>query len=299
MTLRTDWIAVDWGTSSLRAWAMDSAGHALADLSSDCGMGGLSPAEFEPALLALVEPWLADGRCWPVVACGMVGARQGWIEAPYREVPCAPTAAGKLTIASTRDPRLSVQIAAGICQTDPPDVMRGEETQIAGFLAESNYKGVICLPGTHTKWVTIQDGLITSFRTMMTGEIFALLAEQSVLQHSVGEGWDQTAFAAAVEQAQSSPQDLAGALFSIRAGSLLHNVAPAKARATLSGQLIGAELAAVRPAPGPVAVLGADALADVYRSALELTGHEVQMVDAETATLRGLVQLRQSMNEAA
>jgi 2-dehydro-3-deoxygalactonokinase len=95
-----DWIAVDWGTSNLRAWAMDAAGRARAEAASDAGMGGLAPSGFEPALLALIGPWLAPGRVTDVVACGMVGARQGWTEAPYAAVPAPSPAPRSATRAS-------------------------------------------------------------------------------------------------------------------------------------------------------------------------------------------------------
>ena len=117
----------------------------------------------------------------------MVGARQGWIEAPYASVPCTP--ATQTIAPECRDPRLEMHILAGIRQLHPPDVMRGEETQIAGvLLREPGFEGVICLPGTHTKWAEVAGGIITSFQTFMTGELFGLLSTQSVLRHSMSAG---------------------------------------------------------------------------------------------------------------
>ncbi|MDZ4136757.1 MAG: 2-dehydro-3-deoxygalactonokinase, partial [Paracoccaceae bacterium] len=126
-----DWIAVDWGTTHLRATAMGPEGPGATVQSSD-GMGCLAPAEFEAALLRLIGAWLPDGRVTPVLACGMVGSRQGWAEAAYRTVPCTPLDATALRAVQTRDPRLSFHIAPGLRQDRPADVMRGEETQIAG-----------------------------------------------------------------------------------------------------------------------------------------------------------------------
>ena len=167
----TAWIAVDWGTSHLRAWRMGRQDQVIERKVSDAGMGGLAPSEFAPALEGLVGPLDV-----PVVACGMVGSRQGWAEAPYFTTPCAPPdAAGATRVGH-------VHILPGVRQLDPADVMRGEETQIAGFLAAApSFDGVICLPGTHTKWVHISAGEIVSFRTAMTGELFALLRDGSVL----------------------------------------------------------------------------------------------------------------------
>ena len=240
------WIAADWGTSTLRVWAMNADGQHLAEASSNQGMAALTPELYEPALLALVSDWLPEGQTTPVIACGMVGARQGWIEAAYTATPCPPLAAAHCITAPTNDPRLAVRIIPGLKQLTPPDVMRGEETQIAGFLASHpDFAGTVCLPGTHTKWVDLAGGRVQSFRTMMTGEVFALLSQQSVLKHSLADGWDDAAFAKAFDTAITEPETLASRLFSLRAASLVGEPNPVAARATLSGWLIGAEFAAV------------------------------------------------------
>lgn len=291
MTVTPDWIAVDWGTSQLRVWAM-AAGRVLAAASSDDGMGRLSPAGFEPALLRLIEPWLGTGQM-PVIACGMVGARQGWAEAPYRPVPCAPVAPGALMPVAS-GPRLAVRFVPGLSQSKPAaDVMRGEETQIAGVLATlPDFDGIVCLPGTHTKWAHLSAGEVVSFQTFLTGEIFALLAGQSVLRHSVGsEGWDDAAFAEAVADAITSPARVAARLFGLRAEALLADLAPETARARLSGLLIGTELAAARPywLGQRVVIVGADALAGAYAAALAAQGVAAETLPAEAMTLAGLV----------
>ena len=190
-----DWIAVDWGTSNLRAWAMGPSGP-LAEATSDDGMGRLKPDEFEPALLRLIDPWLpplsTNAPVTPVLACGMVGARQGWREAAYRTVPCTPVDAAAILHVPTQDQRITFHIAPGLRQDSPADVMRGEETQVAGVLAmQPGFDGVICAPGTHSKWIQVSAGEVVSFQTYMTGELFALLATQSVLRHGMTDGWDE------------------------------------------------------------------------------------------------------------
>lgn len=296
-----DWIAVDWGTTRLRAWAMDAGGKPLDEASSDDGMGSLAPDGFEPALLKLTESWLGDGRA-SVVVCGMAGARQGWTEASYRSAPCAPLA-GDPVPAPTRDRRIEAWILRGVKQDKPPDVMRGEETQIAGYLAGNpGFDGALCLPGTHSKWVHISAGEIVGFRTFMTGELFALLSEASVLRHSAAsEGWDPDAFAEALSETLSRPESLAAHLFAIRAESLLRDLAPDSARARLSGLLIGAEIAASRHwwLGRPAAVIGAPALASVYAEALRLQGVEPVLNDGADATLAGLTAARALIREAA
>jgi 2-dehydro-3-deoxygalactonokinase len=296
-----DWIAVDWGTSNLRAWAMDAEGGVLAQAESHDGMGRLSRQDFEPALLRLIGSWLGSGGV-PVVACGMVGSRQGWCEAPYRQVPCTPLDPMAQVLAPTSDPRLKVRIAPGLKQISPADVMRGEETQIAGALRlDPGYDGILCLPGTHSKWAQISAGEVISFQTFMTGEMFALLSELSVLRHGMqGEGWDEAAFDAGLSDALSRPERIAARLFSLRAEGLLSGLAPATARARLSGLLIGIELAAARPywLGQRVTLIGAEKLSAAYARALLAQGVEAKTLPATACTLAGLASLA-PLTEAA
>lgn len=289
-TLRPDWIAVDWGTSNLRVWAM-GPDRVLASAASDDGMGQLPREGFEPALLRLVEPWLG-ARPVPVVACGMVGARQGWHEAPYRAVPCAPVAAGAGVAVPGTDARLRVTLTPGLMQPRPADVMRGEETQIAGALAlHPGFDGVICLPGTHSKWVQVSAGEVVSFQTFMTGEMFALLSRQSVLRHGMaGDGWDASAFATGLEDGLQRPERIAAQLFRLRAEGLLAGLGPDAARARLSGLLIGTELAAAKPywLGQRVMLIGAAGLVAHYSAALTRQGVACESLDATDCTLAGL-----------
>ncbi|MEM1074787.1 MAG: 2-dehydro-3-deoxygalactonokinase [Pseudomonadota bacterium] len=290
-----DWIALDWGTSNLRAYAMQGA-KPIAQAQSTDGMGKLARNQFEPAMRALVGDWLT-GRRLLVVACGMVGSRQGWVEAPYRAVPCTPLS-DRLTQAPTSD-GLAVHVISGLSQQNPPDVMRGEETQIAGFLnLNPGWDGVICLPGTHTKWTQLSAGEVVSFQTFMSGELFALLSEASVLRHSVTtDTWDEAAFVEAVDDAMSKPERIAARLFGLRAGDLLHNRSASKNKSALSGYLVGAEIAAARPywLGQNMAILGTGAQAVAYRVALDAQGVPALMVDTECATLAGLTAANRSL----
>ncbi|MBT0957792.1 2-dehydro-3-deoxygalactonokinase [Alphaproteobacteria bacterium KMM 3653] len=286
-----DWIAVDWGTTHLRVWLMSRGGRVLDKRVSEAGMGGLAPSEFEPALLETIGAALPEGQPVPVVICGMAGSRQGWTEAPYCAVPCAPPGIAEAVRVGAQDMRIDARILPGVKQTAPADVMRGEETQIAGFLAlNSDFDGVICLPGTHTKWAHISAGEIVSFQTFMTGELFALLCDHSVLRHSVVDGWDAESFSAALSDAMAKPEALAARLFSLRAEGLLDGLSGEKARARLSGLLIGAELAAARPywLGQQVAVIGDSGITAAYRAGLEAQGVPVTIADAERLTLEGL-----------
>jgi 2-dehydro-3-deoxygalactonokinase len=287
------WIAVDWGTSNLRAWGIGADGEVTAEASSDKGMGKLDRSGFEPALLELVGGWLPPERQTLVIACGMVGARQGWVEVPYREAPCRPVFSDVVGTPQTRDPRLKVKVLAGIKQTKPdPDVMRGEETQIAGFLAENpQFEGTLCLPGTHTKWVRISAGEIVHFKTFMTGELFNLLATQSVLRHSFGgAGWDKAEFTRSVASMAGEANGFAARLFSIRAETLVVGLEPATAIARLSGMLIGSELASARDyrLGQNLVIVGNGPQSETYAEALMVLGQSPRMTDASHVTLAGL-----------
>lgn len=281
-----DWIAVDWGTSNLRAAAM--AGDRVVETrQSDRGMGALGPGDFAPALEAICHGWPTAA---PVLAAGMVGARQGWVEAPYLPAPCAPP--GLAQAARAPGPR-EVWVLPGVCQARPADVMRGEETQIAGWLARApDFDGVLCLPGTHSKWVRISAGEIISFQTFMTGELFQTLTRHSVLRHTVtGDGWDDAAFAVALGDALSRPAAVAAALFGLRAQALLDGLDPGTARARLSGLLIGLELGAARPywLGQAVGLIGSDRVTGVYGAALGAQGVPVESADGQAMTRAGLV----------
>ncbi|MCV2868893.1 2-dehydro-3-deoxygalactonokinase [Defluviimonas sp. WL0002] len=289
MTLR---VAVDWGTTTLRLWTLAPDGAAMIHRRSGRGMGKLSPSEFETAFLDLAGDLVAAAGSADVLICGMAGARSGWREAPYLPVPCAPGTAGAVR-AETRDPRLSVHILPGLSQAEPADVMRGEETQIAGFLAARTvFDGVLCLPGTHTKWVRVRGGKVEHFRTVMTGELYALLSGASVLRLSMAENdpWRPDAFDRALHHSLSAPQDLTSALFSLRADSLLAELPGGTARSALSGLLIGHELAAMRPlwSANPIAIIGDPALSERYRAALAQAGCAAEMFDGSDMVLQGL-----------
>ncbi len=287
-----DWIAVDWGTSSLRVWAMGADDRPLAEASSQAGMSSLTRDEFEPALLDLIVGWLDLTRVTDVVACGMVGARQGWAEAEYATVPGPPRGPQAFTRPRARDAGIAVHILPGMRQNQPPDVMRGEETQIAGLLArEPGFDGVVCLPGTHTKWVHVSAGEVVSFVTFMTGELFALLSTASVLRHTVAAtGWSDEDFVLAVKEAMARPERVTGRMFGLRAEALLSDLSPERSRARLSGYLIGMELAGARPywLGRDIVMIGARRMTEAYVTALRLGGLAPRIHDATEMTLAGL-----------
>ena len=287
------WIGVDWGTSNLRVWIMSPEDQSLRLLESSTGMGTLEPGQFEPTLLALIEPFLADDHVMSVVCCGMVGARQGWSDAGYLTTPVNRQARAHAHLVTTVDERIRVLILPGIQQLSPADVMRGEETQIAGLLLQSpSFSGTVCLPGTHTKWVAVAEGTITGFQTCMSGELFGLLSKQSVLRHSMQDDqWSDIAFDQGVAEMLTHPESLTSRLFSLRADNLVNATPGAELRARLSGMLIGTELAGCREywSDKTVTLVGAAKLTGLYAQAMSALNTDVDLMDGDAMTLSGLV----------
>lgn len=287
---KIEWIAFDWGISRLRTYAMQGATLLdLADSSQD--MESLRPDEFEPVLNRLIAPWVMQDRVIAIVGCGMAGAREGWQEVPYVPVPAKPPVSTPMRL-SSKTTNQNVWIVPGLMQERPADVMRGEETQVAGFLAlNPGWDGVLCLPGTHTKWVHVSAGEVVSFQSVLTGELFALLSTQSSLRHSLeGSGWDSTAFENGLELARSRPERLTSVLFSLRANDILNDQPTDTARAYLSGLLIGAELAATRAywLGQQIAVIGETRSVTPYVDGLRLQGVPATVADGPRMTLAGL-----------
>ncbi|WP_404421391.1 2-dehydro-3-deoxygalactonokinase [Thalassospira australica] len=304
------WIAVDWGTSNVRAWAMDGGDNILDQVSSPRGMNAIAADAvlgFEGVLIDLIERWLpakASDRM-RVVVCGMAGAKQGWLEAPYCSVPVRPDelASGAVRPAVS-DQRIDVAILPGLKQVDDPDVMRGEETQLVGFMAaHPGFDGWVCLPGTHSKWARVSGGAIRAFRTYMTGEVFALLSGQSILRHSMDDRWDDAVFEQTVREAASAPTGFLHKLFTVRASGLVGNADAASqpGASVLSGAVIGSEIADVVGDLGDkiqIALIGDGKLAGLYRKALAAHGRDAEAVDGAAITIAGLARAYRAINIA-
>jgi 2-dehydro-3-deoxygalactonokinase len=287
---------VDWGTSSFRLWTLSRDGEVLGERRSAEGLktagahGGFE-AVLETHLAALGVP---DGV--PVMMCGMVGSRTGWLEADYLAAPVRlPAIAGQVTrVPAARRP---VCVLPGIAQRDRrhPDVMRGEETQLLA-LAGTWPNGIACMPGTHSKWVELRDGTVERFATYLTGEMFQLLRTSSVVAPAV-EGVERVApesaaFTDGVAAALAAPEQAGNLLFELRANWLLAGAVPGDTLARLSGLLIGFELAAAERRFGPlagVALIAAEPTASLYHRALDIAGVTgLALYDAETLVREGL-----------
>jgi 2-dehydro-3-deoxygalactonokinase len=296
-----EWIAVDWGTSQFRAWAIGMQNQVLARADSNAGVHKVAAGNFEFALLKIIGDWLPSPCVQPiqVVICGMAGARQGWCEAPYRSLPCQPVSEDQLTEVSTYDSRIQVFIVPGLCQKNPVDVMRGEETQLAGLVSRiGNDSACVCLPGTHSKWAQLEAGLVKQFKTYMTGELFELLSTHSTLSFAISkDALNLSEFHRAVADALHKPADISNQLFSIRSTALVHGLDAQLAYSRLSGLLIGLELAATRELwhQQQVRLIGTGDLVSLYSEALLELGAEAVIEDVESLTIDGLSSLYHSL----
>ena len=289
-------LACDWGTTNLRAWLVGADGAVLAGHDFPLGVSRLKPGEAAERFRTEVRPAL-HAEDAPAILCGMIGSNLGWRAVDY--LPCP---------ASLDDLRRGlVEVAPGVSIvpglrgpgiTAAPDVMRGEETQVFGWLrqdpARLNGRHLLCHPGTHAKWVVIEDGRIVRFVTAMTGELFAVLRQHSVLRSDVPPD-DEAAFDAGVDAAGDGGA-LAARLFSARARVVGGGEPADSTPSYLSGVLIGAEIAGVpallEGAPGgPVVLLGEAALCRWYERAMQRCGIASTRHDGDSAALTGLTAL--------
>jgi 2-dehydro-3-deoxygalactonokinase len=285
-------IAVDWGTTQLRAYRLDASGAVIEARERPEGILSVPAGGFPAALDAITQGWEADaGR---VLMSGMVGSRQGWLEVPYADCPAdlAAIAKGVRPVAWRKGsqalicPGLTCREASGV-----PDVMRGEEVQVMGALALDADQGVgsILMAGTHSKHVRVEGRTIAGFATHMTGEVFAVLKAHSILGRTMEEGSapsDAAVFAAGVARS-GEPGGLLHHLFGVRTRVLLGDMSGTAAADYLSGLLIGHTIRAAAPVP-PVLVIGAPAVAERYVAACGLLEIPARALVSEKVTLAGL-----------
>ncbi|MDX6750954.1 2-dehydro-3-deoxygalactonokinase [Geminicoccaceae bacterium 1502E] len=283
-------IGLDWGTSSFRACRMDRAGRVLERRQAPAGIMNVAQGRFEQTLEEQVGDWLAAGPKVPVLASGMIGSRQGWVEVPYLACPAGGEAIGAALLAHTAPSGRVLHFVPGLSGRDPlgiPDVMRGEETQIVGALAGEKGTRLVLLPGTHSKWALVENGSVRWFASFMTGELFAVLRGHSILGRLMeGAADDEEGFARGVEVGLGRAAVAGGTLrrlFSARTMALMGDVPPRGVAAYLSGLLIASEVREALDcvdgagASGSVLLVGGEALTARYAQALEAAaiGHEV------------------------
>ena len=291
------WIAVDWGTSFFRAYLIED--ELVSDkIETSDGMKFIQQNDFEKKFISLIEKWLIKGQVVEVLASGMLGARQGWMEAPYEKTPCNLNNINYVS-PLVNDDRFSLKIFSGVSQTNPPDVMRGEETQVAGFFNQNlNFNGSVCLPGTHSKWIKVKNGLIEHFKTYMSGELFEVIKNNTVLTHSLmSEKIDKKEFLNSANKIFQNPKYLTSALFQIRADDLINSRGPEIYNSRLSGYLLGIELLGAKEhwEKRDIALIGGEKVMELYESLLEDKVLTIKKFSAEDMVLEGLKSFRKNL----
>ncbi|MBD1552367.1 2-dehydro-3-deoxygalactonokinase [Pseudomonas typographi] len=298
-------IALDWGTSSLRAYCLGAAGQVLAQRGSSHGIMHLPAGnDFNAAFEQACGDWLAAAPGVPVIACGMVGSAQGWREVPYCPAPARVADLGERLQTVTTALGYTVHLVPGVLQHGRlPNVMRGEETQVLGLLrglpaAAHDEPLLVGLPGSHSKWVRVRQGCIEHFDTFMTGELYAVACAHSILGRTLrqGEPFVAAAFERGVTTALSADGDLGplSTAFSARTLGLTGVLSAAEQADYLSGLFIGHEARALgevtharQGALPAVHLIGSEALCRRYATALQSAGFAVAGVAAQ-ATEHGL-----------
>ena len=306
-----EFVAGDWGTTHCRLFLCQADGGVI---DSVTGPGAAdSRGRFENIFESLRAPWRQRHGALPAILCGMVGSSMGWIQAPY--LPC-PTRPEQIADACVSPRDASVRIVPGLCcrnRFGAPDVLRGEETQIMGALlndpALRRGHHLLCLPGTHTKWVLLQEGAITEFLTAATGELFALLRDHSVLVRDSPDAAtapDGESFAQGLAEFNRFPQaQLLHRLFECRARRLSGELAPQASAAFLSGLLIASDVAGALQAfrqlmpTRPVQLVGSPELTGLYASALTSQGYASVQIEGAVASIAGLLQTYRQLRDKA
>ncbi|MFQ3206948.1 MAG: 2-dehydro-3-deoxygalactonokinase [Glaciecola sp.] len=306
-------IAVDWGTSRLRAFLCNvKTDGSLKLVTRSAGLGvSKSALSFEETLMECISPWEFEYGKLPVLMAGQIGSSIGWKETPYLASPISPQELAKSCV-NFQCNGYDINVIPGLScklENNNYDCMRGEELQILGWLqlAEQNQIGqhLVCLPGTHTKWVLVEDGKIKLFKTALTGELFDLIANHSVLIQEKATVFNQEAFnSGAVFTLNSETGSLIHGLFSVRSRQLFGQLSADEATSYLSGLLIGSDVRAAMNATewsltkmDKVSVIGAPHLSSCFASVLNSQLIATEICQVTTTTLLGFNSVFQSINQ--
>ena len=267
-------VAVDWGTTSFRAYLVDGQGVVIDQVAAAEGILAVKDGNFDAVLESRIAAW---DKALPILAAGMITSRQGWIERPYVDCPAGVADMAKGLFRHVMVSGRMVQFSTGLHYESPTlghDVMRSEETQVFGSLTEGATHFIT--PGTHSKWIDVEGGKITRFATYVTGEMFAVLRVHSILGRLMtGEAFDEVTFRCGVEKSLAEPAGLSHVLFSARSLALYNEIAGESVFSYLSGLLVGAEVAHAlmdRDAAADYMVLASPKIGGAYVAALDVAG---------------------------
>ncbi|GAA4396437.1 2-dehydro-3-deoxygalactonokinase [Tsukamurella soli] len=293
-------VAVDWGTTSCRAYAMSASGEVLAEVDRPAGVGSVTGsaaerhAEFERVLASILDSLGVAAGSVPTVLGGMIGSSAGWLEVPTREVPCRLDG-GRDLVEHRTGRGHTVYLVRGLHQGgDVPGLIRGEEAQLMAVADERDR--IVILPGSHSKWVLLTGNRVESFATFMTGEVLAAVSEHTILRafaarpDRAGGSFSTAAFARGLELAESSRGGLLADLFAARTLPLAGSVAPAETYPLLCGIVIGHELSGGleihrRYCGRPITIVARAEILEEYRIAFAAKGIAVEAAPPEAAAL--------------
>ncbi|GAB5379115.1 MAG: 2-dehydro-3-deoxygalactonokinase [Aliiglaciecola sp.] len=287
----------DWGTSVCRLYLCQFIDEQLTVVDRKAGPGSKKDLDLEQSFFNLCSDWLEEFGRVPVFLIGTVGSNIGWKLVPY--VSCPTDQHQLLASAMSFDARgVPFTIFPGLsCQNRHklPDVMRGEETQIFGFLSQQpNHPAeqLVCLPGTHTKWALLEHDSISSFITSPVGELFEVLSNHSVLLNPIDDdSWDQKGFSEGLDIGLSKTSNIIHTLFATRAKQVLNNQSNTQASCFLSGLLIGADVKAAMQdfhLFSNVVLIGSSKINSLYEVALNKLNIRTEHYTSEWATTCGL-----------
>lgn len=291
-------IALDWGTTSLRAYLIGDDGAIAARREGGPGIMRVEGGAFEAALRGFCGDWLDAHPQATLMACGMIGSKQGLMEAPYCPCPAGAAQLAAHVVHATLSDGRQLAIVPGVstidASTDVPDVMRGEETQIVGAVPLTD-SHVVVLPGTHSKWAWVEEGVIKGFASFMTGEVYAALMGHTILGRLMASdsGHDAASFARGVAYGLEAPQLFLHRIFSARTLGLFGALESAALPSYLSGLLVGAEIGgarSLRPVADPIILLGSTDLTARYGEGMRIAGMATVAGDADAAA-NGLTRL--------
>ncbi len=285
-------IALDWGTTSFRAYIADSNGRVLETVAAPEGILAVTDGDFDAALERHIGAWDVS---LPVIAAGMITSRQGWIELPYVPCPAGPAELASAMHRHTSRRGRPIAFSTGLSWRSGsgiPDVMRSEETQVFGGLEGSG--GHFVTPGTHSKWIAAEGGRIVRFATYMTGEVFAALKSHTILGKLMRDGPDnEAAFAQGVRAALADPAGFLHRIFSARTLGLFDEMAPEHLASYLSGQVIGTEIAhagSTNPKDANYVVLASEEIGARYVKAMQIAGLKARLGDPKSI-VKGLARI--------
>ena len=283
-----DWIAIDWGTTNFRAWIIKN-NKILKEINRPHGIKNIPNKNFEDILNKNIKIPKKNNRKIKIISCGMIGSKQGWLDTGYEKN--LNLTKNNLVKVKTKNKNIDFYIVKGLSQKQPYDVIRGEETQVLGYLeSDKKFSGFICLPGTHSKWIKITKGKLINFKTYMTGELFEIISRNSILKYSINDKKiNLKIFKNSVLLSQKKYFNLFEYLFEFRSRSLLTKkkyYPKSELLAYLIGNEIKSNINKLRNFK--VIIIGSDYNSKLYSQAMQILKIDNKIINSKNITINGL-----------